>query len=167
MMMGSAEPVGSVEAPANAPKFVEDLPEEEQATLETRAYGSGLKNLGNTCYMNSTLQCLYSVTALRDAVLGFDPAAAAGGAPSAAASSSLAAAAAGGDSGRKLVAATQELFRDLQRGGEPFPPFKFLLMLRQRYPQFAQQTGEGFYMQQDAEECWSQVMYTLKEQLKV
>jgi ubiquitin carboxyl-terminal hydrolase 14 len=185
MMMGRADEV-FVEAPANAPKFVEDLPEEEQNTLETKAYGSGLKNLGNTCYMNSTVQCLYSVQGLRDAVLGFNNAsstaaataaegAGAGGdaAATRAGSSSTgglglaAAAAAGGDSGRKLLLATQELFRDLQRGGEPFPPFKFLLTLRQRYPQFAQQTNEGFYMQQDAEECWTNVVYTLKEQLKV
>ena len=26
---------------------------------------------------------------------------------------------------------------------------------------------EGFYMQQDAEECWTSLMYTLREKLKV
>lgn len=155
MMMGSADEV-KVDAPANMPKFVEDLPEEEQNTLATKAYGSGLKNLGNTCYMNSTVQCLYSIQGLRDAVLGFNPAAAA------APASSLST-----DTGKKLVQATQELFQDLKKGGEPFPPFKFLLMLRQRFPQFAQQTNEGFYMQQDAEECFTNIMYTLKEGLKV
>lgn len=160
MMMGSADEV-KVDAPVNMPKFVEDLPEEEQNTLATKAYGSGLKNLGNTCYMNSTVQCLYSIQGLRDAVLGFNPSTAA----AAAAASSLAGPST--DSGKKLVLATQELFQDLKKGGEPFPPFKFLLMLRQRFPQFAQQTNEGFYMQQDAEECWTNIMYTLKEGLKV
>eukprot|EP00879_Flechtneria_rotunda_P001744 GHRR01001907.1.p1 GENE.GHRR01001907.1~~GHRR01001907.1.p1 ORF type:complete len:495 (+),score=192.81 GHRR01001907.1:202-1686(+) len=146
MMMGSTDEV-KIEAPVNAPRFVEDLPESEQNTLETKQYGSGLKNLGNTCYMNSTVQCLYSVEGLREALTKFQPA-------------SLA------DPNSKLVAATQELFTDLHKGKEAFAPFRFLITLRQRFPQFAQQTNEGLYMQQDAEECWTQVMFSLKEQLK-
>jgi ubiquitin carboxyl-terminal hydrolase 14 len=48
MLMGSAEAHAGVEAPKDAPKFVEDLPESQQATLATRKWGSGLQNLGNT-----------------------------------------------------------------------------------------------------------------------
>jgi ubiquitin carboxyl-terminal hydrolase 14 len=98
--------------------------------------------------MNSTLQCLYSVDGLKQALQTYAPAALS-------------------EPNAKLTQAARELFADLQRGGEAFPPFKFLLTLRQRFPQFAQQTNEGLYMQQDAEECWTQVMYALKEQLKV
>lgn len=149
MMMGTADPI-SVEAPKNAPVFVEDLPEHEQDTLGTKAYGSGLTNLGNTCYMNSTVQCLYSVGALQSALAQYTPAAAVGG-----------------DSSTKLVAATKELFADLKKGGSAFPPFKFLITLRERFPQFAQTNNHGEFMQQDAEECYSQIMYTLREKLKV
>eukprot|EP00983_Pelagomonas_calceolata_P122207 1160884-Pelagomonas_calceolata.AAC.25 len=33
--------------------------------------------------------------------------------------------------------------QELENGGEPFPPFQFLLTLRQTYPQFAQQNQEA------------------------
>jgi hypothetical protein len=147
LLLGTADAI-SVEAPKNAPVFVEDLPEDEQDTMGTKAYGSGLTNLGNTCYMNSTVQCLYSVDALQSAIAKFAPAAAA-------------------DPASKLVVATKELFADLKKGGSAFPPFKFLMSLRERFPQFAQTGQKGEYMQQDAEECFSQVMYTLREKLKV
>eukprot|EP00882_Tetradesmus_deserticola_P026384 GHRQ01029101.1.p1 GENE.GHRQ01029101.1~~GHRQ01029101.1.p1 ORF type:complete len:130 (-),score=36.95 GHRQ01029101.1:689-1024(-) len=98
--------------------------------------------------MNSTLQCLYSAEGLKQALQTYQ-------------------ASALSEPNAKLAQAARELFAELQRGGEPLSPFKFLLTMRQRFPQFAQQTNEGLYMQQDAEECWTQVMYALKEQLKV
>ncbi|KAG1671301.1 hypothetical protein FOA52_010873 [Chlamydomonas sp. UWO 241] len=145
MLMGSADAV-SVAAPADAMVFMEDLPEGEQNSLETKAYGSGLENLGNTCYMNSTVQCLYAVEPLR-------------------ASLSQYTGAGGFDLGTKLTKATAELFGDLSKGGESFAPYSFLTTLREKFPQFAQQ-GQGGYSQQDAEECWTQLIYALKEKLK-
>ena len=40
-------------------------------------------------------------------------------------------------------------------------PFRFLALLRQLFPQFAQVGQGGVYAQQDAEECWSQITQTL------
>ncbi|GAX83581.1 hypothetical protein CEUSTIGMA_g11006.t1 [Chlamydomonas eustigma] len=54
----------------------------------------------------------------------------------------------------------------MKRGGAPFPPLGFLYALRVKFPQFAQQGQQGAYMQQDAEECWTNLLYTLRERLK-
>lgn len=146
MLMGSAEAV-SVEAPKNAPTFVEDLPEDEQDHLDTKQYGAGLENLGNTCYMNSTVQCLYAVQPLRQALYKVQ-----GG---------------GGDADGSLTIATRELFKDLERGGAPFPPMGFLVSLKQRFPQFGETGPQGAPMQQDAEECWRNILTVLRNKVKV
>ena len=44
-------------------------------------------------------------------------------------------------------------------------PVDFLASLRQKFPQFAQQGAGGLYMQQDAEECYSQVLNCFREKL--
>ena len=67
MMMGSADALPT--APKEKTKFLEDMSESELASvLDVPA---GLKNLGNTCYLNATLQCLKSVPELRQALKDF------------------------------------------------------------------------------------------------
>lgn len=58
------------------------------------------------------------------------------------------------------------LLQELDRSGTAVSPLRFLGQMRTLFPQFAQQT-QGHYMQQDAEECWSQLLYVFREQLKV
>jgi hypothetical protein len=70
------------------------------------------------------VQCLFSVPALKAALRAH-------------------AAAPGGGAGERLVGAARELFADIATGGESFAPYKFLLTLRERFPQFAQQTNEA------------------------
>ncbi|KAL6005994.1 deubiquitinating enzyme [Asimina triloba] len=78
------------------------------------------------------------------------------------------------DSGRRnevdytshlLTVATRDLFSELDRSGKPVAPMHFWTVLRKKYPQFSQQHN-GLFMQQDAEECWTQLMYTLSQSLK-
>ena len=64
-----------------------------------------------------------------------------------------------------LIIHTLHLY--LQSGGSSFPPLGVLYALREKFPQFAQQGAGGAYMQQDAEECWTNLLYALREKLKV
>ena len=74
MLMGTAEGKELV-APTTLIKFVEDMtPQERAAALKEKtgvAIPAGLENLGNTCYMNSVVQCLKRVNELKSALKEF------------------------------------------------------------------------------------------------
>ena len=65
-----------------------------------------------------------------------------------------------------MALATKSLFQQLSTAYAPVNPMAFLATMRELFPQFAQQGQGGAFMQQDAEECYSQLMFTLKEALK-
>lgn len=141
-LMGAA-PASVLAAPAQRQTFVEDLPPEKRDETGLAKYGAGLENMGNTCYANSTIQCLYRIDELREALAG----------PGAKSSSSL------------VVRTLRLLFAKLKASAAPVTPLEFLFTLRAQFPQFSQQTREGYFMQQDAEECWSSVVIALRDGL--
>ena len=68
LLMGSADPLP--EAPKEVIKFIEDMSEAEQN--KARKMPPGLVNIGNTCYLNSVLQCLRTIPELKQALKDMD-----------------------------------------------------------------------------------------------
>lgn len=115
MLMGTAEGK-ELHAPEKQIKFVEDMtPEERAAALKEKTgtvIPAGLENLGNTCYMNSVVQCLKRVNELKNELKEFEL-----------------------DEGNRgmandpsvfLTSAAKGLMNDLENKGESFAPYQFV-----------------------------------------
>lgn len=144
MLMGTAEG-NELRAPDKQIKFVEDMtPEEKAAALREKtgvAIPAGLENLGNTCYMNSVVQCLKRVNELKGALKDYQLDDKNRGML--------------GEPNVQLTLAAKGLMNDLENKGESFAPYNFVSIMRQVFPMFDEKDDKGHHKQQDADECYS------------
>lgn len=146
LVMGSKEEDVPA-APVEQTRFVEDMNESELATALDLP--EGLINLGNTCYMNATVQCLKTVPELKNALLTYDKSS-------------------GGGAAGELTAALSETVGALERGGAGAcagAAARLLGALHAAAPRLAERGPGGTLAQQDASECWAEIIRALQQRL--
>ncbi|KAJ1965527.1 deubiquitinating enzyme [Dipsacomyces acuminosporus] len=145
MMVGTADAIP--QAPAQPVKFFEDMSESEVA--KTLSIPSGLTNLGNTCYLNATLQCLNAIPQLKGSLSQYKP-----GAGSR-------------DQKGSLTDALRMTFNLMSKTGNSVAPLLLVQAMRSAFPKYADRDPQsGGYRQQDAEECWNDMLASIDGVLK-
>ena len=102
-------------------------------------------------FRNATLQCLRVIPELEESLKSYSVQ------PATPAPSKL------------ITASVKNLFHDLkvsqERDGDSVVPFIMVNVLHSTFPQFATRTEQGIFQQQDANECWTEVLRMLANEV--
>ncbi|XP_063718866.1 ubiquitin carboxyl-terminal hydrolase 14-like [Symsagittifera roscoffensis] len=147
MLMGSADEV--IEEPNEKVKFLEDMNESERA----QAFDApmGLKNLGNTCYLNATIQCLKTIPELDKAINEYTRDT----------NSSL-------SDETDIVQHMSLLYQNFNMTEEARIPalYIFIAGVHRWQPRFSEKDDHGGFMQQDANEFYLELLSELRNKVK-
>jgi len=109
---------------------------------------AGLSNLGNTCYLNATIQCLKTVSELRQCLEEY--------------TGHLTLNEAEGP--HNMTVAMRDCLKSMDNQAT-VTPIILVQVLHMIFPRFAEKNDHGTFMQQDANECWTELLRILQQKL--